>query len=108
MFIVHYEGVGEGCDYTIGCNQCTIKLPKFITTMEEAIAYIQSDKQFSLEYFGMNRIEKATIYETQSFQEVNVQDIMQKQKVKKQAEQVIEKEKNELAEYERLKFKFGK
>lgn len=108
MFIVHYEGVGEGCDYTIGCNECTIKLPNSLKTMQEAVDYIRSDEEFSLDYFGKSRIEKATVYEIQSCQVIDVKDIIQKEKLEREKQKVIQKEKNELAEFERLKEKFGK
>lgn len=101
MFVVHYEGrLGEGCDYTIGCNQKTFKLPDHILTMEEAVAYVEAD----ISDHGINRINSAMIYETHSYSKIDMKKIFQRHE-KAKADGLREKDE---AELKRLKKKLGK
>lgn len=109
MFVVKLVGPGEGCDYTIGCNNITITLPESIKTMEEAVQYVVfAEEQGCLNYYGSGRVEKATIYEVVQSHEVDVATVFRRKLEilqKEEAEAKLEKEK---AEFERLKAKFGR
>ena len=111
MFIVHYKGRGEGCDYTIGCNQITVVLPDVVQTMDDAVAYVSGGwkpevaDRHSVKYFGgPKRIEKATIYEVANVHELDIQSMIVAARERKAAKA----RKLEEAEFERLKAKLGK
>jgi hypothetical protein len=111
MFVVHLEGVGEGCDYTIGCNNKVVVLTDKISTLKEAVDYVSnSDSIGSLSYYGIDRIKKATIYEVSAV--LDIEDIVaQKLEKRRLASAKLRKEDQEsydLSEFERLKKKLGK
>jgi len=95
---VHYYQSG-GCDYTIGCGHRFIILPDTVTTMEQAEAYVKSegDDDYSLGYFGVDRIDSATIVEISQSIKVDVAghraELQQKQdEANRQQQEVDEKE----------------
>lgn len=107
MFVVKLVGSGEGCDYTIGCNNITVTLPESIKTMEEAIQYVAfAEERGCLSYYGSDRIEKAIIYEVVQSHEIDVDAIIRNQREILQREAAEAKLEKEKAEFERLKAKF--
>lgn len=105
MFLVHYrEPDGCGCDHTIGCGQQTVKLPDSIVSLDEAIAYVEGEKDHSLSYYGGDRITSAIIYEVTSYHKIDMKKLHQRKKDKEAAEQQLSDE----AVFERLKKKLGK
>ena len=71
MFVAHCVGIGQGCHYTIGCNQNTFELPDSIKTMEDAIHYIKNDEHWHYDCSW----SKVTIYEVVEKQVIDSNDI---------------------------------
>lgn len=108
-FLVYYEGAGEGCDYTIGCNLSVHFLEG--ESVQEVIEKISSDlvregRQETC-WYSLDQLEAIRVY---SISEEHVIDLdslqMQKDAIEKEkAERQKEQEERQL--YEKLKTKFG-
>ena len=65
-YIAHFTGVGEGCDYTIGCNQKLVHLGGFESMIHAenfAFGLITSNNDNSeIELPRLDMIEKLDIY----------------------------------------------
>ena len=104
-FYAYFEGVGEGCDYSIGCNIRLVPLPEEIKTAEEAIEYVHGyDKNGQIFYIGLDCISTVTILAVAETTEVDIGKLLQQEK---EAEEQEKREKDE-ATFEALKKKLGK
>ncbi len=103
-FSVFMLGSGEGCDYTIGCNQKLVELKA--KTREEALLEVAK----VLDYHGAgspeHRMKKVllfegepTVFDYDAWCEVRAEA--------RRAEETAEAEKEERAQFERLKKKFS-
>lgn len=92
-----------GCDYTIECGTKVIKLES--TDIDDAIEEISSI--ISEEYTGDFKLSKATLYEIKSEQEINLKDIYDGVKKRKDDKTNAEKERKDREDFERLSKKYG-
>jgi hypothetical protein len=103
FYFAHIQGRGEGCDYTIGCNQKFIPLPK-ATSLEEAETAL-------LERYGHDdeRVDKITIYScpAEGFS-VDVAGYRRKVQAARDEERERLNEAAERAQLEALQTKYGK
>ena len=110
MYKAHIKGMGEGCDYTIGCNHVVIDIDA--TCMDEA-----EDKMRAM--FEYNEEEDRLEYDIDTIASVKIFEITQeshlgleliRNDIHAKARKVREEEETEsdMIEYERLKEKLGK
>ena len=98
-FYAHLVGQGEGCDYTIGCNQVLRSLAA--KTIEEARTEIAG--WFTDEYYNPDSVANIRILSVMDEEYINIYAFSEAKKLK---EETIMKEKRR-AEYEWLKREFG-
>jgi hypothetical protein len=105
-FFAHLKGPGEGCDYTIGCNEKFVALP-LAANLEEAQAAV-------LEEYGScvtgaePSVSSVIIYECALPIEVDVKAYIRKVADEAAAERRERENAKDRAEYEKLKRKFEK
>lgn len=97
----YFEQEG-GCDYTIGCGYILVDLEA--KTWDAAIDEITE----KMEYYGIDNIDKATLFEINEELEIDVDDIKNVQEEEKRLEKQKEIDEQEKQEFERLKQKFNK
>lgn len=98
--LVHYEGSGEGCDYTIGCNHAI----RFVNadSIKGAVKEI-SDRLLSEDsWYNPSSLAKVTIYEIGEETSLN---LVQINKLRREVAEKQDK-RAEVALYERLKAKY--
>jgi hypothetical protein len=110
-FLVHYEGVGDGCDYTIGCNHAVgiFDEPDMAAAVARVTDKLREDGELLPEDRLRDgyRIETVTIYEIKPT--VHVVDLkrLRSEGVQQAAVDAQgEAQAKDRAEYERLKAKF--
>ena len=98
------QGSGNGCDYTIGCNQTwkIIDSPKPLT--EERLQDIMVE---TCEYYGDENIDSISVVEASSFKLHHASDIMAESRRIEREEKDAELEARERAELARLQDKFS-
>jgi len=101
-YLVLLEGVGEGCDYTIGCNKNWEEMDLSDDIKE---AKTQAVKHVA-EWYGSDRVESVQLVPVASIETVDLQGYLDEQERKERQEEAAKKEAAEKAEYERLKEKF--
>lgn len=91
-----------GCDYTIGCGCKVVDIKA--TTMEEAKKEILE----IIDYYSIDNLDSVEIYEISEVFEVDLDEI--KNNIEKEEDNIkfMQKELEELKEFERLKNKYGK
>ena len=91
-----------GCDYTIGCGTVVENLKA--TTYADALEEVEE----LLEYYGLDRINSATIYEVKSTTGFDVGGVKARRKREREEEAARKKEAKERAELARLQAKYTK
>jgi hypothetical protein len=110
MFIVRLIQNG-GCDYTIGCGEVVILLPKEITTMPQAIDFVSvtdgevSRHEAQLGYYG-DRVDEAVVYEVSEAVHLDVGALRDADEARERQAEAARQAAKELAELERLKKKY--
>jgi hypothetical protein len=101
-FYALIKGTGEGCDYTIGCNQTWFKFnaPSF----EEAEKKVE-DEYFYSDQFG-SYPSKINLIEVDYEEELNVAHMVHKLEEAKRLYREEETKKKELEELKRLQEKY--
>lgn len=99
-FLLHlYEG--NGCDYTISCGE-TIR--EFEANSEKEI---KEKVKEQIEYFGRERIQKATLYEiTSNKEKLDIDDLFADDDAEEKAREEAIKVAKEIAQLEELKKKY--
>lgn len=109
-FIAYLQGEGEGCDYTIGCNQelIILKAIKWKDAFEELKKIVIGSKDDSYEDgYNEPKIKEARLFKVQHEYSVPVEEWYKEAEGKIKNEEKIVKDTIEKEEYERLKSKFG-
>lgn len=111
-FVVHLKGSGQGCDYTIGCNQKTIELPATIKTLGDAYKYVVGDPDDEdsglINDYGKDSIKTAIIYCVVDEAEIDIDELIRKQEIVAIAKKAEMQQLHDEAEFNRLKEKLGK
>lgn len=109
-FYVHFLNKGTGCDYTVGCGEKLVRLPPEITTMQEAIHFVEypgDDHKGQILYHGsLEDFESVQVLEA----EVHYVDLCALRRARDKdaaKEETARKEATERALYEQLRAKFG-
>lgn len=91
-----------GCDYTIGCGHQIVDIEAIsMTEAKEKILEI-------IDYYSINNLDSVEIYEISEVFEVDLDAIKYKIKKEEENAKFMQKELEELKEFERLKNKYGK
>ncbi len=104
-FYVYYEGRGEGCDYTIGCN-LNVEIVK-AKNVEEVVKKITDEWDECGFNYVESRYAAVTIIEAPSTTDVDINGYIVEAKAKAAERIRLKEEDKEKAEFERLKKKFG-
>jgi hypothetical protein len=115
MFIAYVIQEAEGCDYSITCGKILWNLEA--TTKEDALKELkeriigkfdESEGYFDLGYWEEHEIKRITLFEVKESTEIKTRQWYDEaNEISKDWHSKI-KENKELAEYKRLKDKFGK
>lgn len=121
-FGVYYHGAGDGCDYTIACNQQFSLLPPRIQTMDAAIAWLTQPDNGNGYYepyseagyedtlpigaFEEEQLERVTVFEIAEQQTVNLAAFWAAAQQQQDAEDAAEAETERRQLYEKLKAEF--
>ena len=107
MFTAYLEQSGEGCDYTIACGKKLVLLQS--SSRGDAIDELKSLLFGEGRFYGSDTdFEKITLYKVESSEVLPYQEWKREECEKEKAAALQFKAQLELAEYERLKAKFGK
>ena len=106
-FLVHYEGKGEGCDYTIGCNHAI----SFVEAADLNAAIKQVADDF-LAYpdssYDPDAIDKVTIYAVSREQaSFDLEHIRFRRRTAYEMHKAAAQEQADRASYEKLKARYG-
>ena len=102
-FLLFIKGVGEGCDYTIGCNQKTVR----IEAKDLSAALLKAEQVYN-DHGGSERIESITLYPGDEQATLDIEAIEARKKAAKAAKVAAAQEAKDRADFERLQAKFGK
>lgn len=108
-FILDLDGVGEGCDYTIGCNNSRhiIAAETMEAAEQEAIKLLGEDWYGDLHGIGDYKIAEAVLYEVADEKRIDLDELRTAAAEEDQAEAEKKKEAEERAKLEELKAKYG-
>ena len=106
-FLIFYKGIGEGCDYTIGCN--------LAVEFAEAATFEQLEERLIADWTKYNdNIEQAleayesiTMYAIDASLDIDLDRLRQLDRLARDNETAKENERKERALYEKLKAKYG-
>lgn len=91
MFLLYLEGNEEGCDHTIRCG---IAIENIKTETLEEASFLAEEK---IDYYGIERINRAIIYEIKSSVEINLLSIKSRSGLLERKRQ-LEEELNQIEE----------
>jgi hypothetical protein len=104
-YVVYAKQKAEGCDYSIACGECLYDLNS--TNMEDALQ--EAEKMIKEDFPCDDRkLSYMTLYEINSFIEMDVDSIYKKIYVEKTKQEILEQHKKDEEEFERLKRKLNK
>jgi hypothetical protein len=105
LYVFHFVGLGEGCDYSIGCNEFTEEWD--CTDVKDAREKLLD----RLEDHGHDCISHVNIYEVNASEKFDVKEYERKLGEEWSAEEAerlrLELERKDRAEFERLSKKYG-
>jgi len=99
-YIVLLEGVGEGCDYTIGCNRTWVNINCEPSEIEKVLI------ELAKEYGGEDRIDNMVVYEEKPVYSCDVSLLLEDFRRQKEEKKRLKKEAKEKELLAQLKEKY--
>ena len=108
--LIYYEGAGEGCGYTIGCNQdVSVVTAESMDDVAQWIIddLIHPDRELSICLHRLKELDKVTLYAIADYCSLNLKAVCEAKTEIDARHTAEQKEQEERALYETLKVKFG-
>lgn len=105
-FLVVYEGSGEGCDYTIGCNTRVISALYPDRSIIDVANKIHAELASDNPPVDLDMLASVTVYEILEEKQIELTVVHADLRKRIETAEAAKNDENERREYERLRAKF--
>lgn len=108
-FLVHYEGTGEGCDYTIGCNHSlhTIEAEDLANAIKKVLHQFKDYSKGLGGLYDIEEINAVTIFSITESASLDIERIRTLKHERMSAAETECRDQRDRATYEKLKARYA-